>query len=234
MKSVIALLLLAPATAWAAGNSEQSAPAQKYSPPVATGIPHTCLEYYPPNAMRRGDQGLTTIRFIIKEDGTIRDATVVISSGSDLLDQATLDCAKTWTYRPGTLDGKTVAVSWKVRVEWYMHDTYEGPAPDQAPPPADANWSPPVIAPGSERHGCENSFNEAGDVSIVEPLKPTVVLFTITPEGTTRDPRIETSSGSARYDSLAIGCVLSWRYVPAKRNGAPVGVHWSTTIPWRD
>lgn len=229
MKSVIALLLMIPATAWATDSEAPSQPSR----PIPTGIPHTCLEYYPSIAMSRGDEGLTTIRFTIKEDGTIGDAWVQTSSGSDLLDQATLDCAKAWTYKPAMRDGKAVAVSWAVRVEWYMHHTYEGPAPDQAPPAPDSHWSPPA-APPEDDHSCAISFNSGTNNTLAEPTKPTVVQFTITPEGSTRDPLIASSSGSAAHDAYAIGCVVGWHYVPAKRNGKPVSAHWSATMPWRD
>jgi len=217
-------------------DADQPAPIKappRYSLPTATGVPHTCLQYYPSLAKRLGIQGQTTIRFTIKEDGAVRDGAVTVSSGNDLLDQATIDCSSGWTYKPATRDGAAIAVPWTVRVEWYLHNTYEGPAQDEIPPPG-AHWTPPIPRPG-EDHGCAISFNNNNVlIPIKEPIDPTVVLFTITPEGSTRDFVVSRSSGSPTHDDFAIGCVKDWHYLPANHGGVPATAHWSATIPWPD
>lgn len=47
---------------------------------------------YPPNALRKGDQGVTRFEVTVGPDGRVRDCTVTRSSGSTELDVAT--CAK--------------------------------------------------------------------------------------------------------------------------------------------
>jgi protein TonB len=43
----------------------------------------------------------------------------------------------------------------------------------------------------------------------------------IEPDGTASAAEIRTSSGYERLDQAALQAVLSWRYVPGKRNGVP-------------
>lgn len=201
----------------------------QFTRPVATGAPHTCLQRYPAAAARDGIEGKTLLRFTVGEDGHVKDITVETSSGNAELDQATIDCASEWTYTPATRAGVPFAASWRVSVAWYLHDTFEGPAPETR---TNAHFTPPMPLLGEE-HGCEISLNFGALRNTRVPLTgPTVVQFTITAEGSTRDFVVSRSAGNDAYDDEAVKCIRIWRYQPASDNGLPVSVRWSATIPW--
>ena len=61
---------------------------------------------YPEDAKKQGVQGKVVARLKIGTDGLVKDARIVKSIR--LLDQATLDAVKQWTFKPATLDGKPV------------------------------------------------------------------------------------------------------------------------------
>lgn len=50
---------------------------------------------YPPDSLRRGDQGIVTMRLIVARNGEVRRATIVSGSGFDALDNA----AREWIAR---------------------------------------------------------------------------------------------------------------------------------------
>jgi len=199
-------------------------------PPVATGIPHTCLQFYPSLALKRGEQGWTTVRIAIAQDGSIYDPILQESSGSDLLDQASLDCVKGWTYRPATRNGTPIAVLWAVRVEWYLDSTYEGPASREGRQ-QDPRFVPP-LTPHGENHECPFSTSDTLALTDRSTRRPTVIEYTITPKGITTDHKLVRSSGNQKYDDAAMKCVTSWHYVPASRDGVPEDARWSASIPW--
>jgi TonB family protein len=210
--------------------SAQDRDPPRYVPPASTGAPHVCNERYPQDAARDGVEGKTLLRFTITENGHIKDIAIDTTSGSAALDQASIDCAKDWTYSPAMRSGVAMAVPWRVSINWFLHDTFEGPAAALA---ADDHWVPPQPVPGDD-HGCEVSFGFiVGRETHTSPTGPSVVQFTITPEGTTRDYVVSRSSGSEPYDDEAVKCIRVWRYIPANRDGVPVSARWSATIPWR-
>ncbi|MDR3528228.1 MAG: TonB family protein [Rhizomicrobium sp.] len=188
------------------------------------------MPYYPPLAKKLGVQGITRLRLTIGQDGAVRNSIVTISSGSEMLDQASIDCVKDWTYQPAKRNGEAIAVAWIVEVKWYLDERYEGPAEGENPPPG-ANWIRPVAISG-ESHGCEKSFNSLTDH--LAPSGQSVLSFTIARDGNTRDVVITQTSGSALYDKTAVECVRSWHYIPATHNRVPATEHWIARIGWHD
>jgi TonB family protein len=71
-----------------------------------------------------GEQGTTTVRFTVTEEGTATAATIETSSGSMRLDDASIEEIQTrWRYRPArTSDNKPVACVYKAEVRWILHD----------------------------------------------------------------------------------------------------------------
>lgn len=48
------------------------------------------------------------------------NVTVAHSSGSQELDQAAVECASSWTYRPAQKNGRPVEVPWQAEVNWML------------------------------------------------------------------------------------------------------------------
>jgi TonB family protein len=78
---------------------------------------------YPVLSAILGEQGVTTLGFVIKEDGTPASVTVVKSSGSLRLDDAAVEAVtKNWRYVAArSADGKPLACPWKAVVRWVLH-----------------------------------------------------------------------------------------------------------------
>lgn len=105
----------------------QPPPPKSGKNPVSVGPLHICAQYYPDAAIRQRLQGIVKLHFVVAVEGTVRDVVVKETSGSDILDQAAVTCAKGWNYKPATdSDGKPIAVDWAANVMWVLPDL---PAP---------------------------------------------------------------------------------------------------------
>ncbi len=91
--------------------------------------PHTCgLEFYPPDSLVKGEEGITKVSFTILTDGTVEGVTVANTSGSQRLDEASVACVKTWHYRPAIKDGKLAEVTSGALVKWVLPSPAEAKA----------------------------------------------------------------------------------------------------------
>ena len=84
------------------------------------GPPHVCLGYYPAISLRQHEVGSTVLGFHITTAGSVKDISVVRSSGYDRLDQAAMACVAPWRYKPVVRNGRIVEVPWKVQIVWNM------------------------------------------------------------------------------------------------------------------
>jgi protein TonB len=100
--------------------SQQKA-APQISSPASIGKPHVCLQDYPAISVRLGEQGTTVLAFTITVDGHVENVHVATSSGSERLDNAAVQCASSWRYRPAVEKNNPVAVPWKAEVKWVLH-----------------------------------------------------------------------------------------------------------------
>jgi peptidyl-prolyl cis-trans isomerase A (cyclophilin A) len=81
--------------------------------PISAGVSVGLLDYhpapvYPIDARQAGVSGRVELEARIGTDGKVEDLKVV--SGPQLLQQAALDAARTWRYRPYILDGQPVEI----------------------------------------------------------------------------------------------------------------------------
>lgn len=74
---------------------------------------------YPPIAIRAGRSGRVVLRAVIDTDGAVGEIQVVQAPRPDLgLVAAALEAVSRWTFEPGRLDGRPVAVSMTVIVDF--------------------------------------------------------------------------------------------------------------------
>lgn len=108
-------------------------PAEKPSPAASPApVPDTplrpimstrTLPPYPPSAWARNETGTTVMEVHITTEGNVDDCKLVTSSGSETLDTAACAHVKqTWLWYPPTHDGKPVAVSTRVAMNFSSHD----------------------------------------------------------------------------------------------------------------
>ena len=71
---------------------------------------------YTPEAKKQGIQGSVEMSVVVKDDGSVGDVTITKSLDQKYgLDEQAVIAMKKWQFRPGTKDGKPVAV--RVTVE---------------------------------------------------------------------------------------------------------------------
>jgi protein TonB len=208
-----------------------AAPATAINAPAAIGQPHTCspgtyyppaavalnahgetdlsiavkTNGYPPEALRENAEGETTLSYTIEIDGSIKNITVFKSSGNDMLDQAAIQCATNWTYKPAMRNGQPVAVPWKAKVRWAI-----GRVPQQA----DGEVVFPVAA--APAHRCAEQT--AGLRVMLD--------FKIEPDGAVKDVTVRTATASDDVVKSLIACVSQWRFQPPMLHGQPSEIVW--------
>ena len=92
----------------AAGNAPAPITFEPLLPILAT---HTTPEY-PAVATRLGEQGSVQLSIKVDEHGTATDASVIASSGHDVLDSAAIAWVKAhWKYKPALRNGIPIAVT---------------------------------------------------------------------------------------------------------------------------
>jgi len=77
---------------------------------------------YPPEAYRAREEGVVLIRAQVDELGNASDVEIAKRSGSRILDRAALNEVRKWKFAPAIKNGKTVASSVQVPVEYKLDD----------------------------------------------------------------------------------------------------------------
>jgi protein TonB len=75
---------------------------------------------YPPGARMRGIEGEVQVEFVVQPDGTTAGLEVVSSRPGELFVPAALRAIRRWRFRPGTQDGKAVAVRVRQKVTFQV------------------------------------------------------------------------------------------------------------------
>ena len=93
------------------------------TPPVATQAPTPIAGQSPPpdyprRALRRGDSGVVLLRVDVGPDGIPTSVGIVRSSRSRDLDRAAVAAVERWRFRPALADGRPVAGSVDVPIEF--------------------------------------------------------------------------------------------------------------------
>ncbi len=213
LRLVLAFTLLLPTIAVAQQTATpQPKPASAVAAPASAGRPHIC-PHYPKAAVAQHAQGVVKLAFTVAIDGSVQDMAIAQSSGSDILDQAALECARAWIYKPATHDGQPVAVPWTAQVAWSMS---RAPEIDQLPRGRVGN------SLCSEHR---RDPNNAATPSVAR------VRLTITADGSVTNATLAGTSGDTVFDAYAVTCVSGWRFEPPPASDTPatvtVGIAWT-------
>jgi protein TonB len=106
---MISLNLQAPKGAYGVGEIDRPLIQLAQAPPI-----------YPMRARRMGLEGWVRVRFIVSEDGQVRDAEVLESQPEQLFDRAVLRCVSAWRFTPGTVEGVAVNTSVETTVRFEL------------------------------------------------------------------------------------------------------------------
>ena len=77
---------------------------------------------YPPEAYRAREEGTVVVEARVDELGNASDVSIVSRSGSRVLDRAAMNEVRKWKFRPAIRDGRTVASSIQVPVDYKLGD----------------------------------------------------------------------------------------------------------------
>jgi TonB family protein len=76
---------------------------------------------YTEDAMRRKVEGIVEMFAVVLADGTVGDVTVTRSLDEDL-DRQAIRATKQWEFKPGTKDGKPVAVAVNIELTFTLKE----------------------------------------------------------------------------------------------------------------
>jgi TonB family protein len=79
----------------------------------------TVKPVYTPRAMQERVEGTVLLDTVVLADGSVGDVAVKESLHDDL-DKQAIDAMKQWTFKPGTKDGKAVAVRVAVQMQFTL------------------------------------------------------------------------------------------------------------------
>jgi TonB family protein len=79
----------------------------------------TVQPVYTPRALQARVEGTVLLDTVVLADGTVGDIAVKESLDDDL-DKQAIDAMKQWTFKPGTKDGKAVAVRVAVQMQFTL------------------------------------------------------------------------------------------------------------------
>lgn len=189
MKRAIGLFLLLPAAAWAETAPLASDASASPQPPK----PLFCVINYPAKAVRAGMMGTITVLLEVTAAGKPKDIIVASTSGSEILDSTTVDCAKTWRFHPAMVDGKAVEAPYSTTVEWMLNTSA---------------WRISQVL----REPLARCLSSAEAASL--PLGGITTVGYQVKDGEVQSAVVERSSGHVELDQKAVACVSAWHFKP--------------------
>ena len=195
----------------------QSGQTEVYKPGAGVTAPVLTKEVkpkYPRDAMAAGDQGVVKLDCVVKADGTVGDVHVLDSLEPEL-DNAAVEALKQWTFKPGTKDGKAVAVKVEVEISFALRN--RGP---RLGSPEVVSFGPGVVMPRVIREVKPTYTAEAKQGGIQGIVTMDCVVL---PSGTVGDVRVTTSL-SPVLDAEAVKTLREWRFRPGQKDGKDVPV----------
>lgn len=224
MKQFALLLLLWSSAAFAQEQPTPPTPPAPSTDDVVVKL-HNCDNYYPPDALKANVEGTTKISFRINTEGNVEDMRIVTSSGNYELDEAAKICASHWHYHAAMLHGEPIEVPWTATIVWQLPESPDGSASSSAQSELHPTSAPKLstymlhscVPPEAVRAGAKGT---------------TVLSLHITAEGDVTDVAIAQSAGNTELDNAAIKCVYTRHFTPAKKDGVPIEVPWTSTFNW--
>src|SRR5262249_55879249 len=110
---------------------DSAMPPAGYAPPKPAAERDLSMAKYARDSFLDGEEGVVALRVLVRKDGSVGDAQVVISSGAPRLDKYAQDAAKDWRYEPGRVDGAAVDTWVSVNIIWALQTLRFDMSPEQ-------------------------------------------------------------------------------------------------------
>jgi len=111
------------------GTTRHASLADREGAPIVEAVPDYAVNpkpVYPKLAIRRKYHGTVTLLVEVLEDGSVRGVEVFESSGHSILDRSALKAVQKWRFKPGTKNGRPVAMKVRVPVVFRLTDQGAG------------------------------------------------------------------------------------------------------------
>jgi TonB family protein len=179
-------------------------PPEGFVPPRLDQPRPFTMNDYPADAFFDAVEGLSALRVLVREDGTIGDIQIMTSSGAAILDNKAIELAKLRHYTPAVLNGQPVAAWVRVNYDFKM------PIAEKVITPSSTVFvgiqrGRPVTQKAYPAESLQ--LGEQGTVRL---------RYRVTPDCKFADPEILQSSGHPRLDQAAIAIVLRGFCIPGK------------------
>jgi TonB family protein len=206
--------------------SANAAAAQGDLPPRALVATTVTEADYPLRALAAAEQGRTIVNVAVAADGRMMDATVATSSGSQSLDQAAIQIAKSrWRFAPATRNGQPVAGTVPVEVNWTLPLQPAAQAYLQAPSLPNGAQPPRAARLVGQPGDYPSMSMEMGEQGVVG------VRYLVRADGSIGDVQLAQSSGMSRLDGAALRLVRErWQTQPARVGGNAAEAWHTATV----
>jgi TonB family protein len=193
---------------------------------------------YPEGAMRAKIEGVVELEAVVLADGTVGEVRVLKSLDQRYgLDAEAIATARKWLFRPGSKDGKPVAVIVTIILEFSLDRTPPRPVEPRGelpsvptPPSSDDEFLngaypvtvPGLVAPKLMKQVQPQYTREAREAKTQGFVEVEAVVLT---DGTVGRSRVTKSLDKVRgLDNEALKAISQWTFEPGRLNGFPVPV----------
>jgi TonB family protein len=186
-------------------------------PSVDVGYKNSHPPHYPDEALGKGEQGTVLLEVSVDASGNVKNVEVDAdgTTAAPDLQEAAVQAAHGWKYRPGMRDGQPVGgvVAIPVKFSLTPLTPVEEPASTDSPPSVDTeskrrNVPPyPAAALKKGEHGVVMLHITVDDAGHVENVA-------VDKTATTAPESLQTA---------AVAAVREWTFNPGRKNGQPVG-----------
>jgi TonB family protein len=211
----------------------------QHSPPPTT----------PRNACQSGQEGVVIVNFTVHADGSVGDASVLVSSDFQRLDDAAVSQIVGRHYFPARKNGIAIDTPPKLMKTTFLFSCSQfGPSAatkEEMNPRArpEATEKPTCwVVDGSHANALDKCTLPHIDLQ-QSPIVPfhfdptrggeigdAIVDFTVHADGSVSDAAVTQSSGFLTFDAAAVAHIVHRHYIPATKNGTPVDVHMRTAV----
>jgi TonB family protein len=190
---------------------------------------------YTREAMQAKIQGDVWLQLVVQPDGTVMNIKVLRSLDRVYgLDQAAIDAARKWLFKPGEKDGQPVPVRVTLQMSFTLRDS-----PPAAPEAASSEFGrgvhqadePGIVLPKVRSRVDPSYTSEAMSARIQGQVQLEAVVLA---DGTVGDARVVDSLDQIYgLDESALTAVRQWTFEPARLDGRAVPVVVAITMQFR-
>ena len=169
---------------------------------------------YPARALEEEIEGHVLLEFVVTETGAVRDAVVLEAEPSGVFDQAALNAAAKFKYKPRLVDGKPVATAG-------VRNRFVFEVSDDEVPSSETKQEPDAI--GDIFLPIMKVAPIYPERAIKEAIEGHVLLeFVVTEAGAVRDAVVLEAEPSGVFERAALNAVAKFKYKPRLVDGKPV------------